>query len=100
MARIVKPLSDKQIKEAKPKAKDYKLTDGDGLGLIVSKSGRKRWVFTFISPDTGKLNNTGLGNYPVLSLAEAQEKRTELKKLVMREVSTLSQKRSAPKLKG
>lgn len=33
MARIVKPLSDKQIKEAKPKAKDYKLTDGDGLGL-------------------------------------------------------------------
>ena len=45
MARIVKPLSDKQIKEAKPKAKDYKLTDGDGLGLIVSKSGRKRWVF-------------------------------------------------------
>lgn len=60
MARIVKPLSDKQIKEAKPKAKDYKLTDGDGLGLIVSKSGRKRWVFAFISPDTGKLNNTGL----------------------------------------
>lgn len=31
MARIVKPLSDKQIKEAKPKAKDYELTDGDGL---------------------------------------------------------------------
>ena len=93
MARIVKPLSDKQIKEAKPKAKDYKLTDGDGLGLIVSKSGRKRWVFAFISPDTGKLNNTGLGNYPVLSLAEAREKRTELKKLVMRGIDPITEKK-------
>lgn len=95
MARIVKPLSDKQIKEAKPKAKDYKLTDGDGLGLIVSKSGRKRWVFAFISPDTGKLNNTGLGNYPVLSLAEAREKRTELKKLVMRGIDPITEKKRA-----
>lgn len=42
MSRIVKPLTDKQIREAKPKDKDYKLTDGDGLGLIVSKTGRKR----------------------------------------------------------
>lgn len=95
MAKIVKPLSDKQIKEAKPKAKDYKLTDGDGLGLIVSKSGRKRWVFAFISPDTGKLNNTGLGNYPVLSLAEAREKRTELKKLVMRGIDPITEKKRA-----
>ncbi len=95
MARIVKPLSDKQIKEAKPKAKDYKLTDGDGLGLIVSKSGRKRWVFAFISPDTGKLNNTGLGNYPVLSLAEARDKRTELKKLVMRGIDPITEKKRA-----
>lgn len=95
MARIVKPLSDKQIKEAKPKAKDYKLTDGDGLGLIVSKTGRKRWVFAFISPDTGKLNNTGLGNYPVLSLAEAREKRTELKKLVMRGIDPITEKKRA-----
>ena len=95
MARIVKPLSDKQIKEAKPKAKDYKLTDGDGLGLIVSKSGRKRWVFAFISPNTGKLNNTGLGNYPVLSLVEAREKRTELKKLAMRGIDPITEKKRA-----
>ena len=95
MARIVKPLTDKQIKEAKPKDKDYKLTDGDGLGLIVSKTGRKRWVFSFISPDSGKPNSTGLGNYPTLSLAEAREKRTELKKLVMNGADPITDKKRA-----
>ena len=95
MARIVKPLTDKQIKEAKPKDKDYKLTDGDGLGLIVSKTGRKRWIFAFISPDTGKPNSTGLGNYPTLSLAEAREKRTELKKLVMNGADPITDKKRA-----
>ena len=95
MARIVKPLTDKQIKEAKPKDKDYKLTDGDGLGLIVSKTGRKRWIFAFISPDSGKPNSTGLGNYPTLSLAEAREKRTELKKLVMNGADPITDKKRA-----
>ncbi|QCD51981.1 tyrosine-type recombinase/integrase [Campylobacter sp. RM16192] len=95
MSRIVKPLTDKQIRETKPKDKDYKLTDGDDLGLIVSKTGRKRWVFAFISPDTGKPNNTGLGNYPTLSLAEAREKRTELKKLVMSGADPITDKKRA-----
>lgn len=33
MVKIVKPLTDTQIKNAKPKEKDYTLSDGDELYL-------------------------------------------------------------------
>lgn len=37
MARIVKPLNDTQLKNAKAKEKDYKLSDGEGLYFVVKK---------------------------------------------------------------
>ena len=41
MARIVKPLTDTQVKKAKPKEKIYKILDGDGLYLEVKPNGAK-----------------------------------------------------------
>ena len=35
MPKRVLPLTDLQVKTAKPKAKDYKLTDGGGLYLLM-----------------------------------------------------------------
>ncbi len=32
-------LTDVQVKTAKPREKDYKLTDGDGLFLLVAATG-------------------------------------------------------------
>lgn len=43
MAKITTPLTDKQIKAAKPIAKDYVLTDGNGLQLRVRTNG-KYWL--------------------------------------------------------
>ncbi|OCG17586.1 hypothetical protein A9G24_02925 [Gilliamella sp. App6-5] len=43
MVKIVKPLTDTQIKNAKPKEKDYTLSDGDGLYLFIKKTGSKIW---------------------------------------------------------
>ncbi|WP_430876162.1 hypothetical protein [Gilliamella sp. G0441] len=40
MVRIVKPLTDTEIKTAKPKDKDYTLHDGEGLQLIVTPKGK------------------------------------------------------------
>ena len=37
------PLNDRQIKNAKPKEKDYKLTDGKGLYLLITPAGGKLW---------------------------------------------------------
>lgn len=55
MPKIVKPLSATEINNAKPKNKDYRLTDGDGLALLVYKTGKKRWVFSYTSPITKKI---------------------------------------------
>lgn len=38
MARQTKPLTDTEIKAAKPKDADYQLYDGDGLTLLIKYS--------------------------------------------------------------
>lgn len=43
MARTVTPLSDPKCEAAKPREKDYTLFDGQGLFLLVKKSGSKIW---------------------------------------------------------
>jgi hypothetical protein len=47
MARIVKALTAKRIKNAKPKEKKYKLSDGGGLFLQVSPNGSKLWRLSY-----------------------------------------------------
>jgi hypothetical protein len=36
-------LSDRAVQTAKPREKQYKLADGDGLTLVVKPSGSKLW---------------------------------------------------------
>ena len=43
MPKRVMPLTDLQVKNAKPQAKDYKLSDGGGLYLLITSSGGKLW---------------------------------------------------------
>ena len=50
MPRIAKPLTDTQIRNAKPKSKEYNLADGQGLYLRVKQSGSKEWVFNYYKP--------------------------------------------------
>lgn len=47
MPKRVVPLTDVQVKNAKPKDKDYKLSDGFGLVLLVKKTGGKLWHFNY-----------------------------------------------------
>ena len=67
------PLSQMAVRNAKPKDKDYKLTDGEGMFLFVTKAGGKfwRWSYRF----GGKQKTVSLGAYPEVTLAEAREKR-------------------------
>lgn len=50
MARKTKPLTDTEIKAAKPKDADYQLYDGDGLTLLIKSSGSKLWQFRYYRP--------------------------------------------------
>ncbi|PRM92703.1 recombinase [Aliarcobacter cryaerophilus] len=47
MARLVKPLTDKDISTVQPREKDYKLNDGKGLFVIVKIDGTKYFRFDF-----------------------------------------------------
>lgn len=86
MARLTKPLSNNEIKQAKHKDKDYNLADGQGLSILVRKSGTKSWQFKYYKPYTKKRTNIGFGSYPEVSLLEARKKREEALALLAKNV--------------
>jgi hypothetical protein len=48
MARVTKPLTNTEVKQAKPKEKEFNLVDGDGLALRVKPNGSKLWLGEFV----------------------------------------------------
>lgn len=64
MARKTKPLTDTEIKAAKPKDADYQLYDGDGLTLLIKSSGSKLWQFRYYRPLTKQRTKQSFGAYP------------------------------------
>lgn len=77
-------LTDKAIKNAKPRSKSYKLFDGNGLFLEIMPNESKLWRLKYRY--FGKEKRISLGHYPLVSLAEAREKRDEAKKLLLRDI--------------
>ena len=75
-------LSDMKVKAAKPKEKDYILTDGNGLQMRVRSNGSRLWNFNYIHPVTKKRVNMGLGTFPEVSLALARKRTVEARELV------------------
>lgn len=75
-----KSLSDAAVRNAKAKSKSYKMSDGDGLFLLVMPSGSKYWRLKYFFADKEKL--LAFGVYPEVSLSEARERRTQARKLL------------------
>ena len=82
MARRVIALVDTEIKSATPKEKDYTLSDGNGLQLLIKKDGTKLWEFYYIRQSTQKRAKTSFGVYPIVTLKNARDKRAEYQKLI------------------
>lgn len=83
-------LTDIEIKRSKPGDQDYKIADGGGLFLLVSKGGGKlwRWDYRF----DGKRKTMALGKYPDVSLAIAREKHSEARKLLATGIDPMAQR--------
>ena len=79
MAKIVKPLTNTQVSQAKPNGKIQNLTDGGGLYLHISKAGTKAWRIDFTTPVTKKRVTMTLGQYPEITLAAARQMRADVK---------------------
>jgi len=71
-------LSDVKVRTAKPEAKAYKLTDGDGMVLLVHPNGSKYWRLRYRFDGREKM--LALGIYPEVTLADARARRDEARK--------------------
>jgi integrase len=91
-------LTDIQVRTAKPKAKDYKLTDGDGLYLLVTAGGGKRWRLKYRF--NGKEKLLALGIYPDISLLEARNRRHEARNLVANGIDPSAEKKAVKEAKA
>jgi len=80
MPKRIVPLSDTQVGRAKKCDKEYKLFDGGGLYLLVTKSGGKLWRLKYRHQGTERL--LAMGAYPAVSLVDARQRRDDAKKLL------------------
>ena len=74
------PLSDAAIRNLKPREKPYKVSDFDGLFLLVKPTGSRLWHFKYRLDGKEKL--LSIGPYPEISLAEARAARDAARVLV------------------
>ena len=77
-------LTDIKVKAAKGKGKAYKLTDGQGLYLLVTPAGGKLWRFKYRFNNKEKAR--AFGTYPDISLAVAREKRDAARRQVANDI--------------
>ena len=73
-------LTDIKVRAAKPTDKQYKLTDGNGMHLLVHPNGSKYWRLQYRFG--GKQKMLALGVYPDVSLADARARRDDARKLL------------------
>jgi integrase len=86
MARKTHPLTNTEVKQAKPQPKEYNLSDGEGLQLRIKPNGSKLWLLNYARPFTKKRTNLALGKYPATSLADARQLRAEAKSLLAKDI--------------
>ena len=86
-------LSALAVEKAKPKDKSYNLKDDDGLYLEVKPSGKKYWRLRYWIDY--KENRMSLGEFPLVSLAEARGKRDEKRRMIKDGVDPVAEKKEA-----
>ena len=85
------PLTDPAIRQAKPRAKAYKLSDSAGLFVLIQPNGAKYWRMKYRI--LGKEKLLALGVYPEVTLAKARAKRDEARKLISNGIDPMAAKR-------
>ncbi|TPV98659.1 MAG: putative prophage CPS-53 integrase [Beijerinckiaceae bacterium] len=92
MSRAEKKLS---AGAAKGLSKPGRWSDGGGLYLSISADGRsKSWVYLFRWK--GNAREMGLGTYPLISLAEARERRDHWRKVQLTGHNPIEARRALP----
>lgn len=74
------PLSEAVIRQAEPRPKPYKISDGGGLYVSVQPGGSKLWRFKY--RHEGNENTLSFGAHPGVSLADARRKKRRARHLL------------------
>ncbi|WP_332851554.1 tyrosine-type recombinase/integrase [Duganella sp. S19_KUP01_CR8] len=97
MPKIITPLTDLLVRNAKPREKPYKMFDGDGMYLDVAPTGSRIWRFKFRQAN-GKENTLTFGPYPEITLHEAREKRLAARRLLLQGIDPAKHRDDAKRL--
>ncbi|EJD6446178.1 tyrosine-type recombinase/integrase [Klebsiella pneumoniae] len=85
-------LTDIKVRTAKPTDKQYKLTDGSRMHLLVHPNGSRYWRLQYRYG--GKQKMLALGVYPEVSLADARARRDEARKLLANSIDPGDKKKN------
>lgn len=86
------PLSDAAIRGLKPRERAFKVYDRDGLFLLVKPGGSKLWRWRFHFDQKEKL--MALGEYPLVTLAEAREQLLAARKVLASGVDPMAERKA------
>lgn len=86
------PLSELQIKNAKPAEKAYRMADGGGLYIEISPAGGKLWRLKFRFD--GKEKRLAFGSYPTVSLKAARTMREDARQLLAQGIDPAAHKQA------
>src|SRR5262249_11829858 len=71
-------LTDRTVRQLKPKGRPYLAADGRGLYLKIQPGGARSWFLRYQIEH--KVHDFRLGSYPEISLAEARQRAFEARK--------------------
>lgn len=84
-------LGDSKIRNAKPDRKEYKISDGEGLQLVVKPNGSKLWQFRYRFAE--KERTLSLGKYPKVTLKNARKQRSAAQELLSQRIDPVTRRR-------
>lgn len=86
-------LTETKLRALKPREKPYQLADGHGLVVEIQPGGAMSWIYRYRYQ--GRPQSVRLGQYPVVTLRDARDKRLEAARVLAQGKSPSAEKRAA-----
>lgn len=83
-------LNDSKIRNLKPSAKPFKVSDSNGLYLLIKPGGSRHWYLKYRI--NGKESRIALGAYPAVSLSDARQQREGIRKMLALNINPVKQR--------
>lgn len=84
-------LTDAKVRSAKPTDRDWKLSDGGGLFLLIAPNCGKLWRWKYLLQ--GKENLSAIGSFPGPSIGEARTAQEKARALVKQGIRAAHERR-------